>query len=159
MAAIITLSTNALVKKLSSDYPDLKFIKSDNFAWNPLTKTINYISSGPPTRLLHELGHAKLEHKSYSRDIELLKMERNAWDEAVKLAKKHELTISDAQIDEHIDSYRDWLHQRSLCPNCQANGIQTAARDYRCIECQQTWRVNDARRCLLKRYKTNTPAV
>ena len=57
-------------------------------------------------------------------------------------------------IEEHLDTYRDWLHARSSCPDCTATGYQTDASTYACPACSHTWRVNEARICQLRRYST-----
>ncbi|MCY1379960.1 hypothetical protein D9M68_895230 [compost metagenome] len=80
-------------------------------------------------------------------------MERDAWRYAKeKLGSNYKVTITDTVIQDSLDTYRDWLHARSTCPNCQATGMQNRKRHYRCIACQHVWRVNDARICGLRRY-------
>lgn len=152
MAATTTRSINSLVKRLRADFPHLSFAASEHFAWNPIEQTVYYRLAGEPTRLLHELGHALLNHESYYRDIELVRMEADAWDASRKLAEKYTVLLSDEQIDTHMNTYRDWLHARSTCPTCDATGVQVADEQYRCLECSSEWRVNEARTCGLKRY-------
>ena len=105
-------------------------------------------------QVLHEVGHALLDHQIYSRDIELLGMERDAWQRAEVVAADLDLTIPDDVIQTHLDTYRDWLHARSLCPDCTQTGIQIDSAQYECPHCHATWRVNDARTCGLRRYRT-----
>jgi hypothetical protein cdiviTM7_01560 len=107
-------------------------------------------------QLLHEIAHAKLGHRNYQYDIQLIEMERAAWEYAVDtLAPKYDLTLSmdDDNIQDSLDSYRDWLHKRSLCPHCSAVGLQTTSSSYKCINCHSEWRVNQAKSCQLKRYQ------
>jgi hypothetical protein len=80
-------------------------------------------------------------------------MERAAWEKAGELAPTYEVTIQPDLVEQQLDTYRDWLHDRSVCPNCEANGVQTDVNHYRCLTCDDTWRVNDARRCALRRYR------
>ena len=79
-------------------------------------------------------------------------MEREAWDEVIKLAEKYNVSIDPKNIQLTLDTYRDWLHKRSTCPKCQANGVQDGAKSYQCVACSHKWRVNEARICALRRY-------
>jgi len=139
------------------DFPGVLFEQSDDFYYSPQSQTVFYTSGNLP-RLLHELGHALLEHANYSRDIDLLKIERDAWIKARQLALVYSVDITDDTVQDDLDSYRLWLHKRSLCPECSANGLQTGIDTYRCLSCHTDWRVNEARTCGLKRYKLKTPA-
>ncbi len=124
------------------------------FRWSPKEQTIYYETTGDTISLLHEVAHAALGHKDYSRDIELLKMERQAWDyTAGTLASAYGISVPNDYIEQMLDTYRDWLHDRSLCPNCEANGIQSDKKQYRCLACGTQWHVNDARTCALRRYQ------
>jgi hypothetical protein len=103
--------------------------------------------------LLHEVAHAVLGHKEFKRDIDLVKIEREAWDYVGStLAPKYGLTTDEDTVEDAIDTYREWLHARSTCPECRQTGIQTDSAKYHCLNCNHDWRVNDARRCGLKRY-------
>jgi hypothetical protein len=147
-------STTSLATKLQKDFPALIFTRSDTFRWAPQTKTIFYDqSSDYEASLLHELAHALLEHAEYTKDISLIEMERDAWELAVQtLAKKYDVNIGDDTVQDALDTYRDWLHARSTCPHCQATGVQTKKDHYKCLACETTWRVNEARLCGLRRY-------
>ncbi len=154
--------TTWLIKQLPSDSfstpsgDRILFAPSDEFRWDPSSHTVYYNESAPdaPSLLLHELGHALLGHTDYMRDIELLRLERAAWDKAIELATGYGHPIDDDSIEDHLDTYRNWLHARSLCPTCQATGLQSNRTHYTCISCRQTWRVNEARTCELRRYQT-----
>ena len=141
--------------KASKDSP-LNFTKGTTFGWDYSTHTVTY----DPSRrkcdayLLHEVGHAILGHRGYQNDTQLLEMERAAWDKAQELANIHHVVIDDSDIEESLDTYRDWLHSRSLCPHCDSTGLQTASNYYHCTACQHEWRVNEARTCALRRYST-----
>jgi hypothetical protein len=145
---------SSLIELLKADHPSVTFVLSDTFSWSPDIKTIQYDPSGHTAELLHEVGHAILGHSSYTLDISLLRMEREAWDIASKeLSAKYLVPIPADFVEEHLDSYREWLHARSTCPSCSANGLQIDTKLYRCSACHTTWRVNEARLCRLKRYK------
>jgi len=106
-----------------------------------------------PGLLLHELAHALLNHHNYKMDIELVSMERQAWDLAIELSKKYKIIIPDDLMQDHLDTYRDWMHLRSKCINCQATGVQKSNKTYQCPVCSSLWQANEARFCSLRRYK------
>lgn len=147
-------STSSLIKKLKETYPQFTFEASSDYLWSPSKQTIYYSDNGAKGNeyLIHELAHALLGHSSYSYDIELLPMERDAWDKAVELAEDFDIEIREDIIEANLDSYRNWMHARSTCPTCGATGVQTKKRLYKCPACAKNWRVNDARICGLKRY-------
>lgn len=164
MDATTTHSMSWLIQQLSAAHPEFAFEEAAQFSWSPSTRTIFYTSEEPDARglLLHELSHALLGHRSYERDVELLAMETAAWERAkVYVAEHPELEIdtntdlSEDTIQDHLDTYRDWLHARSTCPKCSANGYQTDTHVYACPACTHTWRVNEARVCALRRYSTS----
>jgi hypothetical protein len=147
-------STTSLITKLALDYPDYYFKSSNEFHWSPDENVIFYDKeSSDQASLLHELSHAILEHKAYSKDIELIELERNAWQYAKQtLSPQYAITIDENDIQDSLDTYRDWLHARSRCPYCEATGVQTKKNTYKCLSCSTSWRVNDARICALRRY-------
>ena len=156
MDATTMPSTSPLLDTLTKDFPELTFHAGEQFEWHPEDNTVVYDHSDPSfeARLLHEVGHSRLQHTSYNRDIDLIAMERDAWQEArVNLGPKYNVEITSDDIDADMDTYRDWLHGRSTCPFCESSGIQTANKEYTCVTCRKTWRVNEARSCALRRYK------
>jgi len=133
------------------------FKSGADFQWEDATHTITYprptSDEGWTAQLLHEIAHAELQHQHYSRDIELLGKERDAWQHAVKkLAPTYDVSITPQIVEEAMDSYRDWLHARSTCPVCQAVGMETTKHVYACPACRHQWQVNEARICGLRRY-------
>src|SRR5680860_138720 len=155
MDVIIMPSTTSVLSRLKNNYPQFSFKLGDDFLWSSSDNTIYYdnIAENQSVFLLHELSHALLGHISYTHDIQLITMERQAWDYTVKLAPKYNVTISDDMVQSTLDSYRDWLHARSTCPNCKATGAQTKKFTYVCSACSHKWQVNEARTCALRRYK------
>lgn len=148
--------TRSLLSSIQANYPHFTYQEGADFSWNPAKNTITFSQQHPSgdAQLLHELAHAILGHAKYSRDIELVALERDAWKHAQSsLAPEFSMSISDEDIESHLDTYRDWLHKRSLCPRCESTGIQQDDARYLCVVCQQIWRVNDARSCGLRRYK------
>ena len=152
----------SLVKSLKSSAaskPQLRSLtlkKGELFSWNHTACAITYNPNikNAEAYLLHEFGHALLGHKEYVKDIELLKMERAAWDKAATLASTFTVNIDEDLIETSLDTYRDWLHNRSTCPTCSATGIETSKQQYECINCHTIWHVNEARDCSLRRYTT-----
>lgn len=156
---------NSLVKTLSIAFPTLFFKESNDFRWSPNETTVYYFPDAhndATCDLLHETAHGLLQHEGYERDIDLLKMERDAWTYAKhELAPRFDVKIDDDVVEDALDSYRDWLHARSLCPRCSQTGLQTDVSTYSCLGCDEFWQTNEARRCALRRYSletTKTPA-
>ena len=146
----------ALVKRLVADYPDLQFVVGDTASWSPATRQITFaddVSEAATWSLLHELGHALLDHNSYKSDINLLQKEAAAWQKAQIISNKYNITIAEWHIQECLDSYRDWLHRRSTCPHCDSHGIQSTESRYSCLNCQKAWLVSKARFCRSYRLK------
>lgn len=157
MESIISLIRQLKSAKLATaEGKTISYQQGDGFRWDPNRLCIFYdpADNSASQLLLHELGHALLGHARYARDIKLLELERAAWDKAIILGSEYAVTIPEDTVEDHLDTYRDWLHARSLCPYCSTTGIQSASSHYTCPSCQQTWRVNEARTCGLKRYKT-----
>ncbi|UTX51244.1 hypothetical protein KI440_03490 [Candidatus Saccharibacteria bacterium TM7i] len=151
--AATTMPLTNLLQKLKLDFPHLTFEEGADFLWSPEKSTVTYKKEGDPALLLHEIGHAQLQHSEYTRDVELISMERSAWEKAKELGAVYRIVISDDTVEDHLDTYRDWLHARSTCPSCTAVGYQTGQFTYACPACSQEWRVNEARVCGLRRTK------
>ncbi|HUC87608.1 MAG TPA: hypothetical protein VMR95_00465 [Candidatus Binatia bacterium] len=140
-----------LINKVLELYPDLKFCPSDRFYWSPEEQIVYY---QPKTgqiyywKLLHEVSHALLGHKTYTSDIELLTLEVSAWEKAQGLAHDCNLSpIDNDYVQNCLDTYRDWLHKRSTCPTCGTRSLQESAEEYHCFNCQAKWRVSCSRFC------------
>jgi hypothetical protein len=140
-----------LVKELKEINSDINFSPAETFYWSPTDKTVYYDSSNDTREglwaLLHESGHAILGHRQYYSDIELVQMEVEAWDSAKDLAAKLEIIIDENHAEDCIDSYRNWLHGRSLCPDCNLSSIQIDTKHYSCVFCQKKWQVTAERFC------------
>ncbi len=143
-----------LISKLVKDYPKIKFSNDNIFKWSYSQKEIFYNPKEDNWQelLIHELGHALLNHDNYVFDRELLSMEVDAWKLAKeKLGPKYNIRIAPELIDETVFSYKAWLHQRSICPNCSQVGSQINNRIYKCLSCETKWTNNDAKFNQLKR--------
>lgn len=156
MAATTPLSINFILDDARRRLPDVTFVASTDDAWDPTTQTVSYNATADAfDTLLHEIGHASLGHQVYQRDIELLDMELAAWQHAQAIASEIGVSIDENTVQADLDTYRDWLHARSTCPQCSQNGVQTNTQEYACPVCDTHWRVNEARTCGLKRYRQN----
>jgi hypothetical protein len=141
-----------LISRLKTGYPALNFTAGRQFSWSPETDEIIYKGSASGKRavwsLLHETGHALLKHQGYKGDFELLRLEIDAWQRARSLADDLNLSIDDDHIEDCLDTYRDWLYKRSICPTCSAKCLQQGDFvHYSCFNCHTTWRVTASRFC------------
>ena len=146
----------SLIDRLRHDYPQFVFRSGQTAHWAPDSRIIYYDRDDLTT--LHELGHALLGHDTYRQDAELLQIERQAWLKAQQIAPHYGLSISDEVIEQALDSYRDWLHARSICPKCGQTGWQSRVDlTYTCPNCGSHWTANGAKRTTLRRYLVNRP--
>lgn len=142
-----------LVKRLQKDYPSLKLIKGSVFCWSPQTNEIVYSAKTTQIEqakytLFHELAHALLGHTEYKTDFELLQLEIAAWEHAKSIANKYSLAIGNDYIQNCLDSYRDWLYKRSICPRCGSKSMQADdPTHYRCFNCHNRWFVANSKFC------------
>ncbi len=157
MAATTTQPIKALAKKIEKHFLAYAFTHDEDFWWSSQQKVIYRPAITDVTAawtLLHEIAHAELKHTAYTLDIDLLAQEVGAWEHArLVLAPRFGLQIGDDHIQDHLDTYRRWLHERSRCPECEQNAIQATQNTYNCTNCRCLWRVNDARGCALRRVK------
>lgn len=151
-----------LINRLKADYPDFSFVEGSLLCWSPAQKQIFYNPNGGAHGIwgvLHEIGHARLGHSSYTSDIELVRKEILAWQEARLLAGHYDFSLDNDHIQDCLDTYRDWLHKRSVCPECAAKGLQTARERYKCINCNNEWRVSSSRFCRPYRLQQQKPGA
>jgi len=139
------------LRKLESLFPAVTFKHGTTFCWSPKIQEICYSTSGSDEAniwaLLHETGHAAHGHRSFASDFELLLMEVAAWEKAQEIATHLGLLISTDHIQDCLDTYRDWLHQRSTCPTCSSTSFQHSSDTYRCHNCSSEWHVSSSRFC------------
>lgn len=153
-----------LINRIQLLYPGLKFIGADRFYWSPESKEIfyNIRTKGHKAvwSLLHETGHALLGHESYKADFELILLEVAAWERAEQLATKLGIEIDNDHIQDCLDTYRDWLHRRSICPHCTTKSLQQGDFvHYRCFNCHTSWRVTANRFCRAYRQHKNVNQI
>jgi hypothetical protein len=152
-----------LIDKLRSQFPTLQFVGGEQFYWSPATNEIFYkeSASGQTAQwsLLHETGHALLGHQTYHADFELLQLEAAAWERARELATSLGMEIDEDHIQDCLDTYRDWLHKRSICPTCSTKCLQSDTyTHYRCFNCHTTWKVTTSRFSRAYRSTKKVPA-
>lgn len=141
----------SLIAKLSQDYPQFQFELAADPHWNQAKQTIFY-NPNDPASTLHELGHALCGHDKYKLDTELIIIEREAWNKALELSERYNIPIDPDEIEDALDTYRDWLHTRSRCPSCGQTGWQDATTLlYQCPNCDSSWQANDAKKTALRR--------
>ena len=166
--AVMTPPNNTMDKllvNLIADYPSLAFQAGKSFCWSPGTKQVVYKegASGHTAvfSLLHEVGHALLEHQRYRLDFELVEMEADAWEKAKSIASAYDIAIDEDHIQDCLDTYRDWLYRRSICPSCTTKALQQDDEPaYRCYNCHATWRVAPSRFCRpYRQQKAGTAAL
>ncbi len=138
---------NKVLDKLIAFYPDVKFISGKIFSYNPEKRSINYPAKVNNVKksiyaLLHEVGHYACNHVSYDHDLDLLEKELEAWRKARQIASELDINISDKYVDNCLNSYRDWLHQRSQCQLCSNPAAIKSYSDNKflkhCLICNQS---------------------
>lgn len=152
------MQTEEILGILRRDYPNLRFRSGKKFTFRP-PRTIIYEQNHDSARtsrtqpdeqnalgdnsktnrycmqILHEVGHALLGHRSYQTDPERLRMECAAWEKARELCDIYNIYYDENFAEEQLDSYRNWLHQRSTCPECGLTCFQTRDGVYHCPSC------------------------
>lgn len=124
---------------LKTDYPAFSFKPGKKFLFRP-KKSIFYLETNQNFQLLllHELSHALLGHFSYNTSLERLQIERDAWAKTKELCKKHNVQFSSSQAENELDTYRDWVHQKTICRNCGLTCIELSSDLLFCPFCQTT---------------------
>lgn len=144
-----------MIDLLKTNYPDIEFTGGDKYSWSSETRTITYALTDNALldyhSLLHELAHSLLNHDRYKNDINLIKIERDAWAFTKQLLNKYGVEINNDHIEDCLDTYRDWIYKRSKCPKCSHVGYQSAKNAYSCVFCTVSWKVSESRLCMVKR--------
>ncbi|HEY4964719.1 MAG TPA: hypothetical protein VIH90_08595 [Candidatus Saccharimonadales bacterium] len=149
---------SSFIYRLKRKYPKINFSLSDNYYWSPETNEIFYKNNLETElgqwSLIHEVGHALLEHKSYDADFMLIRLEVEAWNKAKEISNDLGISINEDHIQDCLDTYRDWIFKRSICPNCTTKCFQQSDfSHYSCFNCHATWRVTPSRFCRTYRTK------
>ncbi len=123
--------------KLEELYPNYHIHFGKKFMFRP-PKTIYFGPKSTPNFeffALHELAHAELGHFNFKTDVERIKMEVAAWGKTKELCQKFGVEFDSSLAEEELDSYRNWLHQKSLCKKCGLTRYQTPNGTYHCPHC------------------------
>jgi hypothetical protein len=152
-----------VLEQLAHWLPDVRLEPGPTFYWSPRNKHIAYSVKALERQegiwaLLHEAGHALLNHQTYRSDFELLAIEVAAWERAKALAKDLNVVIGEDHIQDCLDTYRDWLHRRSLCPTCGTVSLQHPDGAYACHNCPAQWHVTPAKFCRPYRRLSTAPS-
>jgi len=151
---LLMVPMEAILKQLRTANPSLTFAEGNSFHWSPARRTIFYIPENTDKStwsLLHETAHALLNHTNYDTDLDLMRMEVLAWEQAKHLAQLYDIAIDDEHIEFCLDTYRDWLFARSTCPKCLSASLQSATKRYECFNCKTVWFVSRSRFCRIYR--------
>ena len=148
------------LEQLKKEFPQFSFEPHEVFHWSACSNTVYYNpknieSEKGYSQLLHELSHALLGHTYFKSGIELLKMETDAWQKAKEIAHGQQFSMSVSHIEKCLNTYRDWLHLRSVCPTCKNVSVETSMNTYQCFNCLQKWRVPKDQRARKYRLKQN----
>lgn len=141
---------NDVLARLREDFGRISISPGASFCWAPGTKEVIYNAANTEAQaawsLLHEFGHALLNHTHYHSDFELVRLEVAAWQQARQLAARYGISIDEDHIQDCLDTYRDWLHRRSVCPTCGCQSLQRDGQaEYECFNCHTSWRVSSNR--------------
>lgn len=131
-----------VLAKVRGDYLDLKFVSGRKFAFRPPRTivipfaSLETIEDARDVQLLfHEIGHAIMGHRDFKTEVGRLKMEVEAWEKARELAERYGVEFDEELALTELDSYREWLHQKSRCPRCGLTRFQTPDSLWHCPRC------------------------
>ena len=153
-----TSSIHRFIQQLQTDYPEFTIKTGSRFKFRPprtiiLNPKETYLDpqtgQNQPLPLqffalfsLHELGHALCRHKDYNTSIERLKIESQAWQMAKTVVQNHPeyqkkfgINYDQNFAEAQLDTYRDWLHNKSKCPRCGLTRFQTPDHLWHCPLC------------------------
>lgn len=141
-----------LLERLQRQFPELVYKPGTVFCWSPQTSEVFYdsraLGEAALWSLLHETSHALLHHTAYRTDFELLRLEVAAWEQTRALAQDFGIILDEDHVQDCLDTYRDWLYARSICPRCTNKCLQQPdLRHYRCFNCHASWKVTPSRFC------------
>lgn len=137
----LSLENRAFLDKVIATFPDLVYKPNKKFTFRP-KRTIYYEEKNKnfPLLLLHETAHALLKHRSYKTSLERLTIERDAWEKTRSLCKKFTLPFDTDFAEQNLDTYRDWLHQKTLCKVCGSTCLELGSESLYCPFCQKSYK-------------------
>lgn len=137
----LSAKNQAFLETLKSEFPNFSFKPGRKFLFRP-KKSIFYLEDNENFRLLllHELAHALLGHFSFETSLDRLKIERDAWDKTRSLCADFNVPFLEEVAEAELNSYRDWLHQKTLCKTCGLSCIEVDSESLFCPFCQKTYK-------------------
>lgn len=130
-----------VLELLRAEFPEVRWVWGRRFSWRP-PRTVQLGPAQPHYVLLalHELGHCLEGHQEFKTEIGRLQLERAAWEQARCVWQKLQLEKQGIVWDEdfveaQLDTYRDWSHARSRCPECGTTRFQTLDGAFHCPFC------------------------
>ncbi len=131
----------AFLETIKKTYPEFTFRPGRKFLFHP-PKSIRYLESDENFRflLLHELSHALLGHFSFNRSLERLQIERDAWAKTRELCSLHSVTFNEELAETELNTYRDWVHQKTLCKHCGLSCLEVSSESLYCPFCQRKYK-------------------
>ena len=138
MPGSLPKNRGGIITRLEADLPDLRFVFGRKFAFRaPRTIVVpDDFKESDSLLVLHEVGHALTGRFNFQTEAERLRIEVLAWGEARKLAEKYGVFVDEDLIQGELDTYRNWLHQKSRCPNCGLTRFQTPDGAFHCPRCE-----------------------
>ena len=122
-----------LVARLARDFPEITFVRGERFLFRPPRTVV--VAEGEVLLLLHEVGHALIGRFEFRTEIERLRIEVAAWEKARELCAQYGVEMDEGLMQDELDSYREWLHQKSRCPVCGLTRFQTPDGVWHCPGC------------------------
>ena len=131
----------AFLETLKKSYPDFSFKPGRKFLFRPKT-SIFYLETNENFRLLllHELSHALLGHFSFDRSLERLQIERDAWEKTRALCEELNVPFDNSLAEAELNTYRDWVHQKTLCKTCGLSCLEVSSESLYCPFCQKYYK-------------------
>lgn len=117
------------------DFPDLRIISGKRFSFRP-PRAVVYEEGGSSLLFLHEVGHALIGMYDFKTEVGRLKIEVMAWEKAKELCDVYGVDVDEELIEAELDTYREWLHQKSRCPKCGLTRFQTPDGVWHCPQCE-----------------------
>lgn len=162
MSECKTTQFSTVAKQLIDVYKaTFKMVSSDIFRWAAESNSVFYDEKRLDTKqglnsLMHEIGHGLLNHRNFELDIDLINMEKSAWQKTKELSDEYSSPYDQEYAESCLESYRTWLHERAKCPNCDQVSLEESPQQYACFNCFTKWRVSKDQLCQIQRRRLAT---
>ena len=126
-----------LLDRLEEDFPEVKLRQGRKFLFRPpRTIVLGPAEKYDSLLLLHEFGHYLCGHHDFDTDARRVRCECEAWEKARELCEQYGVEFNGEFVEAQLDSYRDYLDQKSRCPKCGLTRFQTPDGAYHCPFCE-----------------------